>query len=384
MKNDNTSIIFAGDIGFDRYMDGRWEDENLLSESLLDFFHSADHVCINVEGAVIDVGEASSKGAFFHAMNPNAIGFFEKIGADIWSIGNNHIMDAGTEGLISTRNYAEKTNVFAIGAGINNIEASEPIYIKEAGGIGMICTSYMNEPVPATESESGFFRWDDMELIRKRIVEIKSSCRWCIVVVHGGEEFSAMPNPYTRERYKKYIEMGADVVVGHHPHVPENYELFDDGKAIFYSLGNFVFDTDYQRAHLYTDMGVLLKLTFTDDEMKFEAVGTKISREDEHIDFSPLPDIFANIPEEEYRLLSPLAARAFMAEEKRRMVYLEPERFKEDKAWDEYIHGVETDGYVKGAHMDLDVIDSYIKSSDNEAWKESKLEKVKKYILSLL
>ena len=48
----NTSIVFTGDIGFDKYMEGKWEDENLLSKPLLDFFHSADHVCANVEGAV--------------------------------------------------------------------------------------------------------------------------------------------------------------------------------------------------------------------------------------------------------------------------------------------------------------------------------------------
>ena len=54
MKKDKTSIVFTGDIGFDRYMDRKWEDENLLSQSVLDFFHSADHVCANVEGALID------------------------------------------------------------------------------------------------------------------------------------------------------------------------------------------------------------------------------------------------------------------------------------------------------------------------------------------
>ena len=62
-------------------------------------------------------------------------------------------------------------------------------------------------------------------------------------------------------------------MVGHHPHVPENYELFDNGKAIFYSLGNFIFDTNYQRVHLYTDLGVLLKLNFTEEEMTFDAMG---------------------------------------------------------------------------------------------------------------
>lgn len=108
-------------------------------------------------------------------------------------------------------------------------------------------------------------------------MEIKEKCRWCVIVVHGGEEFASLPNPYTRVRYLKYLELGADVVVGHHPHVTENYELFEDGKVIFYSLGNFIFDTDYQRAHPYTDEGALLKLIFTEEKVDFRGFGNSSS-----------------------------------------------------------------------------------------------------------
>ena len=132
---------------------------------------------------------------------------------------------------------------------------------------------------PATATEPGIFRWDDLDLIAKRIAEIKSRCRWCVIVSHGGEEFTSLPSPYTRDRYLKFLELGADVVVAHHPHVPENYELFDNGKAIFYSLGNFIFDTDYQRVHLYTDVGVLLKLIFTEEAIDFERSGSGSSAE---------------------------------------------------------------------------------------------------------
>ncbi len=68
--NSKTAIVFTGDIGFDRHMDKKWEDEQLLSQGILDFFHSADHVCINVEGAVIDAVNDGSKGVFFHSMHP--------------------------------------------------------------------------------------------------------------------------------------------------------------------------------------------------------------------------------------------------------------------------------------------------------------------------
>ena len=386
MSKSKTSIVFTGDIGFDRYMDKRWEDDNLLAKPVLDFFHSADHVVANVEGALIDAVDDGSRGVFFHSMNPAATKVLKNMHADIWSIGNNHTMDAGREGVISTRKIAAELGCRTIGAGLNEVEASEPVYLDEAGGIGMFCVSYMNECIPATATEPGIFRWDDLDYIKRRIDEIKAKCRWCVVVSHGGEEFTSLPSPYTRDRYLKFLELGADVVVGHHPHVPENYELFDDGKAIFYSLGNFIFDTNYQRVHLYTDVGVLLKLIFTEDKLDFDAMGIRIVRGDERIDQAPLPDVFTNIPAEEYALLAPLSAKAFVMEDMRKMIYLEPERFTDapQEVWDGYFFSTEPDGYFEGAHMDFNAIVPYSKKADEGEWKKSKLEKVKEYILKQL
>ena len=378
-----TSIIFTGDIGFDRYMARKWEDDCLISTRLSEFLQSGDHVCINVEGALIDAEDDGSRGVFFHTMNPNAVTVFKKMRADIWSIGNNHTMDAGEKGVVSTIGYAERCGARAFGAGRNIDEASAPIYLDEAGGIGIFGVSYMAECIPATESSAGVFRWDDMERIEKRIREIKSRCRWCIIVAHGGEEFAPMPNPYTRDRYLKYIEMGADAVVGHHPHVPENYEIIGDGKPVFYSLGNFIFDTDYQRVHRYTDTGVVLKLELSEDEMTFSAVGTQINRETERVDIASLPDIFTNIDSEQYALLSPLSAKSFLTSDMRKMQFLEPERFKNaDKSvWDGYFFSTEPDGYFEGAHMDLGLIVPLAEQEALKDWQKSKLERVKDYIL---
>ena len=386
MAKNSTSIIFTGDIGFDRYMDGKWEDEHLLSREVLDYLHSADHVCANVEGALIEAEDDGTRGVFFHAMNPRATKVFKAMHADIWSIGNNHTMDAGAEGIVSTKKIAADLGCMTFGAGLNETEASEPVYLEEAGGIGMFGVSYMAECIPATATEPGIFRWDDMEYIEKRIKEIKSKCRWCIVVSHGGEEFTSLPSPYTRDRYLTFLELGADVVVGHHPHVPENYELFDNGKAIFYSLGNFIFDTNYQRIHLYTDLGVLLKLSFTEDKMDFDAMGIQILRGDERIVAAPLPDVFTNIPAEEYELLAPLSAKAFVIEDMRKMIYLEPETYTDasQEVWDTYFFSENTDGFFAGAHMDFNVIVPFSRKAEEGLWKQSKLEKVKEYILRQL
>jgi len=136
MHKNSTSIVFTGDIGFDKYMEGKWEDPDLLSQPILDFFHSADHVCANVEGAVYEAPPVEGRSAYFHAMNPKAISVLKKMQADIWCIGNNHAMDAMAEGLNSTRAIAKTNGCKTFGAGMNRKEASEPVYLNEAGGIG--------------------------------------------------------------------------------------------------------------------------------------------------------------------------------------------------------------------------------------------------------
>ena len=377
-----TSIVFTGDIGFDRYMDKKWEDETLLSSDILNFINSSNHVVANVEGALFNGKDNSGRGISFHSMDVDASKFLKNINADIWSIGNNHIMDAGKDGLLSTMNIANNLGYKTIGAGINLDEASKPLYFEEEG-IGFICVAYQTECVPATLNSPGIFRWNDLDLISKRIKEIKSKCRWCVVISHGGEEFASLPNPYTRNRYLKYLDMGADIVVAHHPHVVENYELFEN-KAIFYSLGNFIFDTDYQRVHLYTDRGVLLKLIFDEDSFDFEAIGTYINRNNEKIEKSYLPDIFTNINSDEYDLLIPLSAKGFIEEEKRKMIYLEPDKYKDcdESVWLDYFYSDKPDGYFKNEHMDLSLIYPLSLKYADGTWKNSSLEKVKKYIYS--
>ena len=381
--NKKVSIAFSGDIGFDKYMDKKWQDDSFLSIEVVEFFGCAEHVCINVEGAVVDTDSIPKKSEFFHAMSPNAVAVFNKMHADIWSIGNNHTMDAGEIGIKSTLQYAKENGAKTIGAGLDLNQASAPTYLEGAGGVGILNVSYMKENTPATKTQAGFFAWNDMEEIERRIKEIKSKCRWCVIVAHGGDEFSPVPNQYTRDRYIEYLRLGADVVVGHHPHVVENYELFDDGKAIFYSLGNFIFDTDYQRSHINTDIGVVLKLEFSNEKFEFNAMGIKINREKGKIEKTNLPDIFENIDATEYETLKPLFSKAFIEEEKRKMIYLEPEKYSNAtlKEWEEYFYSDTPDGFVKGEHMDLSISYPVSKHFTKGEWQKSKLEKVKDYLL---
>ena len=386
MKKE-TSIIFTGDIGFDRYMDRKWEDEHFLSDDILDFFGSADHVIANVEGALTNAEDDGSKGIFFHSMNPEAVAILEKINADIYCLANNHTMDAGRKGIEDTLALAETMGCKTVGAGLDIDEASSPVYLSEAGGIGIIAVGYRPDCIAAGEQKPGTFQWDDMERIEARVKEIKDRCRWCIIIAHGGEEFAALPSPYTRDRYLKYIDFGADIVIGHHPHVPENYEILKDGqKAVFYSLGNFIFDTDYQRAHTFTDIGVLLKLVLNEERFSFDAIGAKLLRGDQKISLAPIPAIFTNVPADDYERLAPLAARAFIAEERRRMIFMQPTKYKDadDSVWSNYFASEEIQGYVKGDHMDFVIVCAIAERFDEKNVKNCRLENVKQHLLSFI
>lgn len=381
-----TSLVFTGDIGFDRYMDGKWDDEELLSPEIIDFLRSGNHVIANVEGAMVDRENNSiNEGVLqlMHTMNPQAKKVLRKMNADIWNLCNNHIMDAGDEGVYSTLQHAKDFNAKTIGAGMNIDEASRPLYLDEAGGIGIFAVGFRRGCKPAGENKAGCLLWNDMAIIQRNIEEIKGKCRWCIIVAHGGEEFTSLPSPYTRERYLNYLKMGADIIVAHHPHVPMNYETVGD-KMIFYSLGNFIFDTPYQRAQYNTEKGILLKLFLDEEGFSFEAMGLRINRENEHIEKSVLPKIFADVNETEYELLAPLAAKMFLAATKRQQIYLNPKEFANatDEKWEEHFNNPKRSGRVEGEALDFLIICPLAKQAEKEDWKKSSLEEVKDYILA--
>lgn len=382
---DKTSLVFTGDIGFDRYMYGKWDDEKLLSDEVLRFLHSADHVIANVEGPVAEAPQNTTQSGvqqLLHTIDPAAIKVFKNMKADIWNICNNHIMDAGEYGIKRTLEYAKGNGAKTIGAGMDINEARKPVILDEAGGIGLFGVGYQRACRKADENKAGCYSWSDLDAIQGTINEIKAKCRWCIVVAHAGEEFTPLPSPYTRERYHKYLEMGADIVVAHHPHVPMNYETVGD-KIIFYSLGNFIFDTDYQRSQFNTEYGILVKLNFTENEFSYEPMGLKIIRGVEHVVKHALPPIFQDVQEDDYKLLSPLSAKMHIEATKRQMTYLKPEEFKgaTEEKWKEHFSEELRTGRVPGETLDFFILCPLAEEAEKGEWQKSKLEDIKKYIL---
>lgn len=324
-------IAFTGDMGFSsKYFRGTYNREDLLDEECVNFLSDSDFTVVNVEGCI---GNGSSKASkpLVHANPPECLSFLKKVNGNIWTLANNHIMDCGREGLESTLNIAEQNGVQTVGIGLNMTQAEKPIIIENDGSnIGIIAVTQEETP-EATENTEGCVLWNNNEKISQMIADIKAKCRWCIVIVHSGPEFNQLMPPSVRKQYKKYLQFGADIVIGHHPHVVQNYEEFGD-KIIFYSLGNFIFDTDYQRLQKYTEYGVFVKFCFGTDTFSWDHMAMKIDRETQTIVSCDAPDIFTNVSAKQYALLWPLAMRNLYKNELVKFPYLYP-KVKDYSKW---------------------------------------------------
>lgn len=329
-------IAFTGDLGFSsKYFRGTYDKEDLLHPELVDYLKDTDYTVVNVEGCLFK-GEGSAAKPIVHANPPECIDFLKKINGNIWNIANNHIMDCGRPGLESTLEYARQNGVPTVGVGLDLEQAAKPVIIENDGADIGILSVTQDETPTATANSEGTVQWDDLDSIGKMIAGVKETCRWCVVVVHSGPEFCQLMPPTVRDIYRKYLELGADVVVGHHPHVMQNYEKVGN-KIIFYSLGNFVFDTDYQRLQKHTEHGVFVKLSFGADSFTWDHRAMKIDRQTQTIVPCETPGIFTNVSAFQYQLLWPLAMYDLYQNERVKFQYLKPElKGCTDAQWAEF------------------------------------------------
>lgn len=279
--NNKISIGFTGDLGFSGYFTGAYKKPDLLDSNLKEFFKANDATVINYENP-ITACRITKKKRLAHRSDPEALDFIkENFNNPVLSFANNHLMDYGYIGMIDTIENTEAAGLPYIGAGRNVDEASKMIIIGDDVKIGIMSMQYKKYMV-ANDVHGGPFHESFDIYIKKRIEEFRSKVDWLVLVYHGGDEFLYSPMPYIRKLLKKYLSWGCDVVVAHHPHVVQGFEYVGK-KAIFYSLGNFIFDTDYQRVQEGVDRGMLLRLTFTKDKFSFTGLPTFINRENQTV-----------------------------------------------------------------------------------------------------
>lgn len=271
------SIGFTGDLSFSGYFAGCQNDDSLLDDTVKAFLNSNDYNVINFESPVTPC-RITKKKRLAHRCGGDALDFVQRnIKNPVLSFANNHMMDFGYIGVVDTIDACTERNMPYVGIGLNIEDACRHVVLGDEIKVGVLAIEYKKYLI-ANQSNGGPLHESKSDYIKAEIKKMKKHTDYVVVVYHGGDEFLHAPMPYIRRLLKKYLSWGADVVVAHHPHVVQGYEYFGK-KPVFYSLGNFVFDTDYQRVQKDTENGMLLRLVFSDKCISFENLPTHIDRE---------------------------------------------------------------------------------------------------------
>lgn len=271
-------IGFTGDIAFSEYTKEVYKNPKALDKKIYDFLNENDYNVLNFESPITE-SNLTKKAALTHKSSFEALDYIkDKINNPVLSLANNHMMDFGQKGLLDTLKHVKNAKLPFLGAGKNEDEATKYIILGKDVKVGIIAVQYKDYMI-ATSEEPGTAQNKHFKLVQKKIKELKEKTDWVVMVYHGGEEFINTPLPYTRKLYKKFLKWGVDIVVAHHPHTVQGYEKVGK-KMIFYSLGNFIFDTDFQRAQYGTDEGVLISIDFTKDSYSFDKILLKKDRDE--------------------------------------------------------------------------------------------------------
>ena len=282
MSGEKTTIGFSGDLSFSGYFADSYTDNGLLDGGIKAFLCGNDYNVINYESPVTPC-RVTKKRRLAHRSAPEALDFVKNnIPNPVLSFANNHMMDYGPIGVVDTMDSCKQRGIDYIGTGLNVTEASRYVVLGDEVKVGVLAVEYKKHLI-ATELNGGPLHESSTDVIKRRLKQLKACTDYVVVVYHGGEEFLHTPMPYTRRQLKEYLAWGADVVVAHHPHVVQGFEPVGKNKMIFYSLGNFVFDTNYQRVQDDADNGMLLRLSFGKNGFTYEALPTHIDRENKRV-----------------------------------------------------------------------------------------------------
>ncbi len=277
MSKNSLTVGFSGDLSFSGYFAGHHTDNELFDASVKGFLDANDYNVINFESPVTPC-RITKKKRLAHRSPTEALGFVKtNIKNPVLSFANNHMMDYGPIGVVDTIDACKAYDIPYLGIGLNLSEAARYTVLGDEVKVAVLSIQYKKNLI-ASETNGGPLHESSTEMIRKKIEKMKENADYAVVVYHGGDEFLHTPMPYTRRQLKQYLAWGADVVVAHHPHVVQGFEPVGDNKAIFYCLGNFVFDTDYQRVQQDTDNGILLRLTFTKKGFEYTYMPTHIDK----------------------------------------------------------------------------------------------------------
>jgi AmmeMemoRadiSam system protein B len=247
-ENRPLTMLFFGDIMLDRHVGDKIKVAgNLdaifsgLTESGI--LGSADLQSANLEGAVTNDGaHYPPANPIDFAFAPKTVAELKQFGFNYFNIANNHLADQGKNGIIETaNNLGELGFDFAGCADHQTGDCTSKIIERNGYKIGLTGASMV------------YGSLDEKSLL-SQVKMLASSTDLVIAQMHWGTEYQHEANRNQMSLAHQLIDAGADIVIGHHPHVVEGMEIYKD-KPIFYSLGNFIFD-QYFSTDTQEELGV--------------------------------------------------------------------------------------------------------------------------------
>ncbi len=261
-------ITAVGDI----MLAGKWAP--FLREKGYDFpfdgirkeLAASDISLANLESPIAESGQEYSEKQFRFRAEPHVAKAIRSAGFNLVTLANNHSMDFGSEALLETLQHLSNYGIAWIGAGKNLSEARKSALFTIKGKKIAFLGYSLTQPVEFFASRNRAGTAPGYEtFVTADITNARREADYVIVSFHWGKEAISTVQPYQRTAAHKAIDAGADVIIGHHPHVLQGIEQYKNG-LIFYSLGNFAFASKSSVA----DVSAMIRLTLDDNRREAE------------------------------------------------------------------------------------------------------------------
>lgn len=271
---ETTNFIVVGDIMLSRnvarHAEKSWKT-GWIWENISPFLHSADFIIGNLEWPTNWTEVYSyQKVMSFNAL-PHLIRELLGMNFAALNLANNHIMDEGEDGITATTKILSEIGIKAFGTGATWSEAWQPQIIERNGiKIAFIGASYAAFNDDGTGISNRVARMQDTKKLTLAIQEAKKEADFVVVMMHWGAEYTREPTKLQKDFAHNAIDAGADMIFGAHPHWTQGIESYQ-GKYIFYSLGNFVFDQEFSE-ETKTGFTVRVSLKKEPNSIKIETI----------------------------------------------------------------------------------------------------------------
>ena len=229
-----------GDISFEGPVADRPSLDHFAG--VAEIFEGSDLVVGNLECALTD-GGIPIPGKCTLRGSPHWAEVLKSAGVGVVTLANNHVMDYGWAGLLHTTAALDRAGIRYVGAGRNRRDACAPLILTVSGRrIAFLARSavIVTAPTYAGEDEPGIAFLDREETVAA-IRSSRATADLVVLLIHWGVEEYSYPSATQRSMARAFVDAGADVILGHHPHVLQGMEQYGAG-LIAYSLGNFLFD----------------------------------------------------------------------------------------------------------------------------------------------